>query len=528
MPPDASHRFAESPCVMTRLPERAETYFTTVRGMCRRCRSVAPARVFFRDSQVWQQSLCPCSPHEPALIAGHVGWYLSECLRARPDRSPLPGAHPPQQGCPHDCGPCTWHATPCQLPVLSITNACNLRCPICFTYNRPDRLYHMPVAELRRTVDWIIESSGPVDLINITGGEPTLHPDLLDLLRVCRRPEIGRVTVNSNGIRLAEDLALCQQLADVGAYVILSLNTLDAETSCRMHGVDLVTTKLRAIENLSRAGVRMTLLCVLARGVNERDLPKLFELLCQQENVLSLTIQTMTYTGQGGGDFPRAQQIPVDEAARLVCQHSGGLLRPDHFVTRPSAHPLCYLVCYMLKSGDQMLPFARFAPRERISALLADSYLVRATPDDEFFVDAVNRLYADGQTEHLAKLRRLVEALYPPDRALDAFQRQRIAEAGVRTVYLHAHMDEDTFDCSRALLCPDLVPAEPGRLIPACTYNLFYRRQDERFFLRRQGRSQVGWDSVPTGSGQSPNLRKCTQNSISRQVNDVGGENPTC
>jgi len=62
------------------------------------------------------------------------------------------------------------------LPVVSVTNACELRCPICFTYNRRDRLYFMRVEEMRRTVNWIVESSGPVDLINVTGGEPTLHP----------------------------------------------------------------------------------------------------------------------------------------------------------------------------------------------------------------------------------------------------------------------------------------------------------------------------------------------------------------
>jgi len=451
--------------------------------MCRHCRSVAPARVFFRDGRVWQQSLCPCGPHEPALIAADSGWYLAEVVRAMPDRSPLPSAKPPQRGCPRDCGPCTWHASPCQLPVLSITNACNLRCPICFTYNRDDHLYHMAVDEMRRTVEWIIESSGPVDLINITGGEPTLHPDLLDILGVCRRPEIGRVTMNSNGIRLAEDFDLCRRLAELGVYVILSFNTFDQETSRRMHGRDLVATKSRAIENLGRAGVRVTLLNVLARGLNEQDLTGIFQLLRDHDNILSLTVQTMTYTGQGGGRYARARHIPVDEAARLVCECSDGALTSDDFVTRPSAHPLCYLISYMLKSGDQLLPFARFASKERISQLLEESYLARVAPEDDFFVDAVNQLYAEGKTEHLATLRRLLEELYPPDGGLDDFQRQRIAETSVRTVYVHAHMDEDTFDCSRAMLCPDLVPAKPGRLIPACTYNLFYRTLDDRFFV---------------------------------------------
>ena len=167
----------------------------------------------------------------------------------------------------------------------------------------------------------------------------------------------------------------------------------------------------------------------------------------------------------------------------MICRQSDGLLEPGDFTDRPAAHPLCYRVCYLLKSGDRLLPFTRFAPREEVRNLLRDSYLLRPTVAEEFFSEAINRLYADGQTDHLAALRGLVERLYPPGRAIDDFQRQRLAEESVRTIYLHAHMDEETFDCSRAMLCPDLVPAAPGRWIPACTYNLFYRMQDERFFV---------------------------------------------
>ena len=116
---------------------------------------------------------------------------------------------------------------------------------------------------------------------------------------------------------------------------------------------------------------------------------------------------------------------------------------------------------------------------------MKDSYLIRAGDDGRFFRDAINRLYALDEAEHLRVFRGLIEKMYPNDRVLSAAERQRAAEAGVRAVYLHAHMDEDTFDCSRAMLCPDLVPASPGRLIPACTYNLFYRMQDARFYEGR-------------------------------------------
>ena len=96
------------------------------------------------------------------------------------------------KGCPWDCGPCGLHANACHLPVFSITNVCNMNCPICFTYNRPEVPYFMSREELRQLVDRVVERAGPLDLINITGGEPTLHPQILDMVDECRRPEIGR------------------------------------------------------------------------------------------------------------------------------------------------------------------------------------------------------------------------------------------------------------------------------------------------------------------------------------------------
>lgn len=468
---------------MGRLEERDYTYVSTVRGMCRTCRAIVPARVSLRDGQVWQQSLCPRCDTMPALIAGDKDWYLQEVLRSFPDRSPLKGARPSRLGCPRDCGPCAWHASPCQLPVVSVTNACNLKCPICFTYNRPDRLYFMPRDEMRRIVDWIVESSGPVDLINVTGGEPSLHPDILGLLEECRRPGIGRVTMNSNGLRLADDYAFCERLAAMNVAVILSFNTFDPEASLAIHGRDVVAHKLRAIANLTRAGVRLTLLHVMIRGVNENALSGILDLMRTNDRILSLTVQTMTYTGQGGGLWKDRAHIPVDEAARLICAHSGGEFAFPDFLPRPSAHPLCYLTCYLLKDGAKLVPFTSFMSRDEISALMRDSYLIRTTDADRIFRGVIDELFARGRNEELQHFRRIIDSVYASRNAGDVFARQRDAESHVRTIYVHSHMDEDTFDCSRAMLCPDLVPTEPGRLVPACTYNLFYRMEDARFYV---------------------------------------------
>ena len=259
-------------------PTRPYTYLGTVHGMCRECRALVPARVLEEGGAVYQERLCPkCGPSR-ARIADGVEWYLDRTattVRCKPAR--LPGREV-RDGCPHDCGPCAFHANACHLPVFSVTNACNMDCPICFTYNRPDRKYFMSREELRSLLDKLIARAGPFDLINITGGEPTLHPQILELLEECRRPEIGRVTMNSNGLRLATDEDFCRALADLGVYVILSFDTFQTDRALKIHGRDVLSLKRRALENLQRFGIGTTLLNVMIRGVNEDEIGRIIEL----------------------------------------------------------------------------------------------------------------------------------------------------------------------------------------------------------------------------------------------------------
>jgi hypothetical protein len=320
-----------------------------------------------------------------------------------------------------------------------------------------------------------------------------MHPELLTLLARARRPEVGRVALNTNGLRLARDLDLCRRLADEGVYVVLSLDTLDPALSRQLHGRDVGDEKRRALDNLERCGVGTTLLMVLAAGLNEHELPLLLGLLRTRPAVRSLCIQTMTYTGQGGGAFGPRRHLPLDGVARRVEQASGGQLRQADFLPLPTAHPLCYAVSYLLlDDAGGVHSFAEAVGREALAAHLADGYLPH--PTDELGAHlrlAVERRWSDGERPALQlAVKDLLEHLYPPGETLTVHQRQRRAEQRVKTVVLHAHMDEDTYELGRAVRCPDQVPVlagdgGPRRLVPACNYNLFYRQRDERFWVRR-------------------------------------------
>ncbi len=460
------------------------TYLGTVQGMCRLCRALVPARVFEERGAVYQERLCPTCGPARARLADSVEWYLDRAattVRCRP--APVPGT-PVKEGCPQDCGPCAAHANACHLPVFSVTNVCNMNCPICFTYNRADQKYFMSRGELRPLLDNLIARVGPLDLVNITGGEPTLHPDLLGLLQECKRPEIGRITMNSNGLRVASDEDLCRALAELRIYVVLSFDTFQAERALKIHGRDVTSQKLRALENLQRFGIGTTLLNVMIRGLNDDEIGDIIQLAKTHPIVRSVTVQTMTFTGNGGRNFQPREAMPLDGAAHAIERATSGEMRADDFFPHSSAHPLCYSVAYYLKDGQSYRSLSDFFAPEELRSMLAHAYLLRPGDDGEkLFRDAIDRLWAEGDREHLLPaVRGLVDRIYPPGKALGSAERQGAAEQSLLAVYLHSHMDEDTLDLARLAVCPDQVPDTAGRLIPACAYNLFYRQRDPRFW----------------------------------------------
>jgi 7,8-dihydro-6-hydroxymethylpterin dimethyltransferase len=458
-------------------------FLSQSRGVCRICGRMVPVRYMAYNDQVFLERLCPEHGASRALVAESLTWYL-DAMQQDPMGCPPAKTIPKQAACPHGCGPCAFHAQACRLPVFSITNACNLRCPICFTYNRSDRIYHMPVDEFQRHIDFVVETTGGVDLVNITGGEPTLHPRLFDLLERARHPKIGRITLNSNGLAIAADPQIARRLAELGVYVVLSLDTLDPATSQRLHGRDITREKRVALENLARFGVQTTLLMVLVGGVNEHEIETLWSLLLTRDHVRSLTIQTMAYTGQGGARFVPRQHIPVDGVARRIAAVSNGAASAADFVPLPGAHPLCYLAAYYLWDRGEPHSFRRLLDRDTMTRHLSGGYLMQPSAELELALkQAIDRQWSQGGDDRLlAAVKQMLRRIHPKDEHLSLHERQRRVEGMVKTVYIHAHMDEDTYEIGRAMRCPDQVPVDAQRLVGACNYNLFYRQKDPRFW----------------------------------------------
>ncbi|HLP16585.1 MAG TPA: radical SAM protein, partial [Bacteroidota bacterium] len=308
------------------------------------------------------------------------------------------------------------------------------------------------------------------------------------LLAHARRKEIGRITLNTNGIRLVNDAKLVKEIAEAGVYLVLSFNTLKPDITMQMHGADILEKKLECLKILEAHKIPTTLLNVCAKGVNETELGQVVDLMLKHEFVRSLTVQTMTYTGFGGRSFSPRQHLPIDEVIGLIVSAHPDIFRASDFTPLPGTHPLCYSVAYVFHHNGRFLPLRRLFTSEEYEQIVGRKYLIH--PDEglhELLRNKIDEIWAGSVPDvegepALALLKTIIGELYPSRRSITPFERQKIAEKFFKTIYIHAHMDEDTFDTSRVVRCGDLVPDASKIFIPACSYNLFYRMKDERFW----------------------------------------------
>lgn len=454
-----------------------ETNLGSTRTWCPECRQVEHALYSATSEGVIMERICPKLGSQKSPVCRSTEWFVERVekpISLRQNKK----TRPVNAGCPFDCGPCANHGGELRLPIFSLTNNCNLKCPICFTHNRPDRVYNKSLEELEAILEHVEAQSTTLDLLNLTGGEPSMHPQLFDILERCTARSFRRVSMNSNGIVLGKSREFAEKIKASGVQIILSLDTFNPEKSIRIHGKDIVREKQDALAMLEDLGIPAALLLVWIPGLNDDEIPELINRYLPKDFICGITIQNMAYTGHYGSQFAPRRHSTLEDV-EIGLEESGYFSRSDFF-PHGSYHPFCYSTAYYLVEGGHKLSFTRLVPKELLVAGTAESFLLKASPAlEEEFKARVDMLWAEGaDASELALLKKFIARFNDKDARNKGFFHEM-----VKTVTIHAHMDDSNFDLARVCACGDLVPDEQGRMIPACSYNLMYRQQDPRFWV---------------------------------------------
>lgn len=467
---------------MEKIKLKNEIYLNSTLSYCTHCGKTEFARISANNDGVFMQRMCPQKKAEPVKIAADYKWYM-ERVNTPQQINTSDNQLESKKGCPQDCGLCDWHTSSIKLPVFSITNDCNLDCPICFTYNRQDSKYYKSPEDAQKILENVFKDKKKRQILNITGGEPTLHPQLFEILEKCKEMEVERITMNSNGLKIAANKEFAKKIKEAGVQVVLSLDTFDKEKSIKIHGKDISQQKLKTLETLEEFDIPTTILSVCIKDVNEKEVAEIAQKYIHKSFVKSITIQNMTFTGKRGSEFYPRKHITIDEVEDLLVKQNG--FSKSDFFPLASYHPLCYSVAYYIVSNNIIIPMSKLIDRETLSKATEDLYYLE--PDNNLtkaFIDGINSLWAEGyDDETIAELKSFLKKIHPNDTRITNEERKAFLEKRIKSIYIHPHMDADNFDIDRVSRCGDIVPDESGQMIPACSYNLLYRQNDSRFWV---------------------------------------------
>lgn len=443
-------------------------FYGQTTSLCETCLELVPAKILVEGDEVFYQKRCPDHGVQKTKISSDYGYYKLQHEYLKPGDRPLNLATTTHYGCPYDCGLCPDHEQHSCLAIIDINDVCNLSCPVCFADSSPQRHESKSLAEVESMLDAIVASEGEPDLVQISGGEPTLHPQILDILRAAKARPIRHVMLNTNGIRIAQDPAFVAELAKLmpGFEVYLQFDSLKSAALKNIRGADLLAVRERALANLEAAGISTTLVVVVKRDVNDDEPGAIIRHALRFKCVRGVTFQPVQDAGRNLGFDKNRDRVLLTDIRRAILAQSD-IFQPEDLVPLP-CNPDQIAIGYGLRDGEKVTPITSLLPREEFVATLPNAVTFEKYPiikQKLFELLSLATVGAQGET----KLGDLLCCL-PQIEVPDAFGYDRIFR-----VVISQFLDKHNFCLGTVKRSCVHFVTPAGQIIPFDTYNLFYR-----------------------------------------------------
>jgi 7,8-dihydro-6-hydroxymethylpterin dimethyltransferase len=306
------------------------------------------------DDRVWLVRFCPTHgrvvtmyEEDPKILRYLEQWTAPTKVHA-PDT--IGNYLPPPSGYLRGLGELQTQHT-CIL-LEDVTEACNLRCPTCFASSSPDLSGIVAVEDVLASLDArLVREHGRIDVLMLSGGEPTVHPEIERILEEAASRNVVRILLNTNGIRIAKDDAFLAKLVELRERVeiYLQFDGFHLETHRHHRGGDLRKVKREVVERLSSAGIFTTLTMTASLGVNDDEIGDVVLLALETPYIGGVSVQPMFGSGRSPAMDPMDRLTHTGVLKRLGRQ-TGGVVTWRDLTALPCSHPHCCSVGYMLRS----------------------------------------------------------------------------------------------------------------------------------------------------------------------------------
>jgi uncharacterized radical SAM superfamily Fe-S cluster-containing enzyme len=453
---------------------RPYLFYDVALTICSKCFRKLEGKIVFEDDKVLLLKRCPEHGAERVLIADDVDYYR-RCREVfiKPPEMPIVYNTPVKWGCPYDCGLCTDHEQHSCLSLVEVTDSCNLRCPVCYAGSGPERLEHRPLALIEKMLDAVVRNEGHPDVVQISGGEPTLHPDFFAILKLAYERPIRHLMVNTNGLRIAREEDFVKRIKDEAPdlEVYLQFDSFEREALLDLRGADLRDARKAALERLNKYDISTTLVVTLRKGLNDGEIGKVINYALTQPCVRGVTLQPIQDAGRLEKFDLSKDRLTLTEVRRRILEQTD-VFRAEDVIPVP-CHPDALGMAYALKLDGKVIPLTRMIDPQ----VLIDGARNTIVYEEEQSVrDCLFKLFSTNHSPEsgAASLRDLLCCLPRVDAPANLSYRN------IFRVLIVQFLDAHAFDVrSVKKTCIHIVHPD-GRLIPFDTYNLFYRDDLER------------------------------------------------
>jgi len=409
---------------------RPYLFYDVAISICSTCYRKVEAKTVFQDDKVYLLKRCPQHGSERVLIADDVDYYR-RCREVfiKPPEMPQVYNTPVKWGCPYDCGLCTDHEQHSCLTLVEICDYCNLRCPVCYAASGPERQQFRTLPQIESMLDAVVRNEGHPDVVQLSGGEPTLHPDFFTIVEMAKSRPIKHLMVNTNGVRIAQEEDFVKRLADVrdDFEVYLQFDSFEREPLMQLRGADLRRVRLDALEKLNRHNISTNLVVTLKKGLNDHEIGRTIDFALEQPCVRGVTFQPIQDAGRleswipnanpqetnghaddheetchsdrspersdgewrnllshsGTGKFvrnfnPATDRLTLTEVRRKILEQTT-VFRPEDVIPVP-CHPDSLAMAYALKLNGKVVPLTSMIPPEVLINGAANTILYEQDP----------------------------------------------------------------------------------------------------------------------------------------------------
>ncbi len=464
-------------------------------SVCPVCNKVIEATIFERDGKVWIEKDCPEHGHFEDLYWGSYEMYVKARKWAHDGKGIL-NPNTQSEYCPFSCGLCPIHKSHTALLNIVVTNRCNLRCWYCFFYAERAGYIYEPTLEQIKEMLINAKSEKPVrcNAVQLTGGEPTLRDDLLDIIRLAKELGYDHVQVNTNGVKLAQDPELCKKIREAGSSTIyMSFDGVTKRTNPKNH--EFVP---KILENCRNGGPGIVLVPTVIKGVNDCELGDILKFAAQNIDIVrGVVYQPVSLVGSMPKKDIEKFRITIPDCIERIERQTNGEVTKDDWRPIPSVVPITHLI-EALTGKPQYELTSHFACGMASYIFLGDDgkmVPIMRFVDVDGLLEYIDKLADEVRYTKLFKSRKIISALKKVDQFVNKDKQPKgfdftkmliniaknrgnydaLGEFHRRTLFvgLMHFMDKYNYDVERVKRCVIHYGMPDGRIVPFCAFNVF-------------------------------------------------------